>query len=136
MMNRRGFLAACLSLCAAPAIVRASSLMPIVVRRPSPTPLNLGLPWSFALFGEAGLIANQLVRVDHAAFKSVCDEMDPWLHVYSQPITFPALEESMIVKGIALLDSAGNTITSTEFTDLEVPSHMSQEFKNFYARIK
>lgn len=33
-MNRRGFLAACLALAAAPAIVRASSLMPVVARRP------------------------------------------------------------------------------------------------------
>lgn len=135
MMNRRGFLAACLSLCAAPAIVRASSLMPIVVRRPSPTPLNLGLPWSFALFGEAGLIANQLVRVDHAAFKHVRDEMDPWLHVYSRSIKFPALKEGATVTRIALLDSAGNTIASTAITDLSLASHTSATFNNSYARI-
>lgn len=34
-MNRRGFLGTCLALAVAPAIVRASSLMPVVVRTPT-----------------------------------------------------------------------------------------------------
>lgn len=135
-MNRRGFLASCLALCAAPAIVRASSLMPIVVRRPSPTPLDLGFPWSFALLGASGLIANQLVRVDHSAFKRIYDDFGQGnFHVYQQPITFPVSQEGMTVTGIALVDSAGNTITSTEFKDLYVAPHLSLEFKNFYSRI-
>lgn len=53
-MNRRGFLGACLAVCAAPAIVRADSLMRII---PKKTTL---------LYGEFGLCEEVLV-IDHSA---------------------------------------------------------------------
>lgn len=42
VITRRGFLGGMLALAAAPAIVRASSLMPVVVRKPIP---QWALPW-------------------------------------------------------------------------------------------
>lgn len=72
-MNRRGFLASCLALGAAPAVVRAASLMPW-----TPTASGLALP---TLWKPA---ADQIIRghwrvvgVSNAGFRIVTNIVDP-----------------------------------------------------------
>lgn len=87
-MNRRGFLVGMLAACAAPAVVKAASLMPVRSRiiLPRIERVDVLYGWSATESGIAIRTMNQYVRIEEitrealAVLSNTCDPFPNWKH--------------------------------------------------------